>query len=459
MKSKSIFRHLRNNILKYAVTFSAVVHLIGIFLFPTWGTVPNVMKEKIIRIKTVVIPPEKPVQPKLSEREKVVERKSSKQIMKPQSIPPQVRKKTLRVKSTAVVAPSPAAKKLPAPVDRPAQLYKPVKAILKNSSNPHPKATFQKPAEIKLPLTHPTGPTPEKTKSSHIALSTILSQRQVSKTFLNTSQTKLNRPARQVTSTSEISSPRSIALKKPFANMASANDLQISPTPFYNSSRTTGHKIQNSIPSIHPRKIQHQKAEASFVATGMKTSVSTIASVQKLEVQARSPETLVLPVFSPSQQAMPVLEQASLPPPGTIKFLQMSAIPLGFGEETVNQNGGALSKNGMSTDKKNEISADRLGEIKLAFSSQVRTKIAQTKFYPPTARRRGFEGEPVVAFMLGSTGDLLEISIKSPSQHKLLNDAALNAVRSASPYPPIPELLKVKTLRFKLPISFILEEP
>ena len=141
----------------------------------------------------------------------------------------------------------------------------------------------------------------------------------------------------------------------------------------------------------------------------------------------------------------------------------MASIPFDFTEETFKSNDkikdNALARNSFSADENNEISSALLGKIKRAFSSKVRTRIAQTKYYPRTARRRGFEGEPVVAFTLGNTGDLLEISIKNPSQHKLLDEAALDAVRSASPYPPIPELLRVKTLRFKLPISFILEEP
>jgi len=99
-----------------------------------------------------------------------------------------------------------------------------------------------------------------------------------------------------------------------------------------------------------------------------------------------------------------------------------------------------------------------LKKIKTRFSSQVWNRIAQSKYYPRIARKRGFEGQPVVAFTLGNEGDLLELSIVNPSPFKILDEAALDAVKSASPYPPIPKLLKTDSMRFNLPISFMLEE-
>ena len=143
--------------------------------------------------------------------------------------------------------------------------------------------------------------------------------------------------------------------------------------------------------------------------------------------------------------------------------MEMASIPARFEEETIIGNS-ETHDNKPSGEKNSAVGAngnsgENFGQIKKEFSSQVWTKIAQSKFYPRLARKRGFEGEPVVAFTLGNTGDLLEASINSPSPYKMLDKAALDAVKSASPYPPIPEVLKMKTIRFKLPISFILEAP
>ena len=141
----------------------------------------------------------------------------------------------------------------------------------------------------------------------------------------------------------------------------------------------------------------------------------------------------------------------------------MASIPSRFSEEPIigknETHDNKPSGQNYPTGGNNGNWADQIGKIKKEFSSQVWTKIAESKYYPRLARKRGFEGEPVVAFTLGNTGKLLEVSIKNSSHYKLLDQAALDAVKSASPYPPIPEVLKMKTIRFKLPISFILEAP
>ncbi|PIP73909.1 MAG: hypothetical protein COW89_01585, partial [Nitrospinae bacterium CG22_combo_CG10-13_8_21_14_all_47_10] len=84
---------------------------------------------------------------------------------------------------------------------------------------------------------------------------------------------------------------------------------------------------------------------------------------------------------------------------------------------------------------------------------------AKAKYYPTLARKRGWEGKPVIEFMLARNGDLLNSTIALTSSYKVLDEAALSAIKNAAPYPQIPETLKVNSIRFKLPISFILDEP
>ena len=84
-------------------------------------------------------------------------------------------------------------------------------------------------------------------------------------------------------------------------------------------------------------------------------------------------------------------------------------------------------------------------------------RIADTKYYPRTARRRGIEGQPVVAFTLDKGGRLMKAGLAKTSGYQLLDEAALEAVHQAAPYPEIPAELNMKTFQFKLPISFILK--
>ena len=99
-----------------------------------------------------------------------------------------------------------------------------------------------------------------------------------------------------------------------------------------------------------------------------------------------------------------------------------------------------------------------IGRLRKGFVNQVRSNISQAKYYPRMARKRGFEGKPIVAFSLGDKGELINLLLDQPSDHKVLNDAALETIRRGAPYPPIPVQLKEKLINFKLPVSYMLGE-
>jgi TonB family protein len=98
-----------------------------------------------------------------------------------------------------------------------------------------------------------------------------------------------------------------------------------------------------------------------------------------------------------------------------------------------------------------------LDSLRKGFSSGVWEKISKAKFYPRIAQDQGWEGKPVVEFQLGRNGDLLSYSIAVASPYEILNQAAIDAVKKASPYPEIPETFKANSIRLKLPISFKLD--
>jgi TonB family protein len=501
MKSKLIFRHIKNNILKYTVTISAVVHLIGIFLFPSWGTAPDLVEEKIIKIKTVLKQPEKPIRKKLPEPKEIYKSVSSQPMKQSEAIIPKIRKKTARVRSVKVVEPSRAKKIIASSTHFPKQVSQPMKAVQQNSPTPHPSANLQKTAEMKILSTRPVSLRTKKINTILLASSTKLTERQVSDSFLKTNPINSHSPTRQIVRTTEITSPRPALERKHFTQVALVNNpqtrrtvsqntqinsikLQAKPIQTFSTARqneiysnlqptraikdTIGNEIKKPFPFINSRAFQHLDRENSLAPTGVKDFTLMGDFTPALEIRERSPKNFDSNTSNPSQRAIPIFGNNAIPSLEKTSPLQLASIPSGFIEETINEktikeNAETIeipsSKKNISAGGTNEISADQMGKIKLAFSSQVRTKIAQTKYYPRMARKRGFEGEPVVAFTLGNSGDLLEITINNPSKHKLLDEAALEAVKSASPYPPIPELLKLKTLRFKLPISFILEEP
>ncbi len=107
----------------------------------------------------------------------------------------------------------------------------------------------------------------------------------------------------------------------------------------------------------------------------------------------------------------------------------------------------------------NGPSDQELDKVRGGFLSSVWEKLARAKHYPKIARDRGYEGEPIVVFTIGKDGSLIELGLDKSSPFEILNEAALQTVRDASPYPSIPDPINERTIKLKLPISFVLERP
>lgn len=182
-------------------------------------------------------------------------------------------------------------------------------------------------------------------------------------------------------------------------------------------------------PSSFRRAVTAKKITGGLSASPLKTSPAP--SVQTLEYWPPTPKT---------------------------HPLQIAAIPAGFVDEESEALASVSEKPGHPAGETDSTGQD-LEAIRKGFSSSVWSRIAKAKYYPTLARKRGWEGKPVIEFMLARNGDLLNSTIALTSSYKVLDEAALDAIKNAAPYPQIPETLKVNSIRFKLPISFILDEP
>jgi len=98
-----------------------------------------------------------------------------------------------------------------------------------------------------------------------------------------------------------------------------------------------------------------------------------------------------------------------------------------------------------------------IGELRRGFHEKIWQKVAKAKYYPRIARKRGFEGEPIVRFTLDKDGSLTSIKLIKDSKYEILNNAALETIRRGTPYPPIPKPLGKFSISFNLPISYMLE--
>jgi len=67
--------------------------------------------------------------------------------------------------------------------------------------------------------------------------------------------------------------------------------------------------------------------------------------------------------------------------------------------------------------------------------TKIRMKIERAKYYPPIARRQGIEGKAEISFKINADGSLASAEIQKSSGNNLLDSAALDAIRHATPLP------------------------
>lgn len=91
------------------------------------------------------------------------------------------------------------------------------------------------------------------------------------------------------------------------------------------------------------------------------------------------------------------------------------------------------------------------------YFTTVRARIERHKHYPFAARRRRIEGAVAVRFILHPDGRATDAAPAEPSRHRLLNQAALKAVRDASPFPQPPAGLFSGPVPLEISIVFELK--
>ncbi len=92
-----------------------------------------------------------------------------------------------------------------------------------------------------------------------------------------------------------------------------------------------------------------------------------------------------------------------------------------------------------------------------AYKALLRSRIDAHKRYPSLSRRMGEEGTVVVSFRLNADGEISQLSVAKGSGSERLDEAALEAVRQAAPFPPFPEGVKRTSWSFSLPLQFALD--
>ena len=114
---------------------------------------------------------------------------------------------------------------------------------------------------------------------------------------------------------------------------------------------------------------------------------------------------------------------------------------------------------------------DLLGDIKLPefdtlpvadilqkFLSTVRKRIESKKKYPIAAQKAEIEGYTTIKMTILKDGRLEKAEITKSSGHEILDNAALQSVRNAEPFPPIPEEAKLGNVEVSIRLVFTLSQ-
>ena len=110
----------------------------------------------------------------------------------------------------------------------------------------------------------------------------------------------------------------------------------------------------------------------------------------------------------------------------------------------------------VAKEENNLLAGDDFKEVWGQYTNSIQLKIAQAKVYPALARERKQQGKTFLSFKLDKNGEILELSIENSSGHKILDQAAMKAIKEAAPFPTIPASLNKKYASLKIPISFVL---
>jgi len=98
--------------------------------------------------------------------------------------------------------------------------------------------------------------------------------------------------------------------------------------------------------------------------------------------------------------------------------------------------------------------ADFAGEALQNFARAVRKKIESSKKYPVAAQTARIEGRTGVKITILRDGRLKKVEVAKPSGRKVLDRAAIQSVRDAAPFPPIPEKLRRDEIELSITLVF-----
>lgn len=173
------------------------------------------------------------------------------------------------------------------------------------------------------------------------------------------------------------------------------------------------------------------------------------AAVEVEREKAAEPEPEPEPV--PVAKPKPVAKKAVTPPkPAPAARPEVTTPAVASGSGTASSSG---AESGTGTDARSSAPA-WAPTARMRYEELLFAWMNRHKQYPMLAQRRGLQGSGSVRVRIDRDGRVLERSLTRSTGETMLDQAALDMVRRASPFPPVPEEYAGASFEFVAPIEY-----
>lgn len=128
-----------------------------------------------------------------------------------------------------------------------------------------------------------------------------------------------------------------------------------------------------------------------------------------------------------------------------------------FGNEPVKNSDEECIKPEINQSNTNEYSIKH-NDVYNFYIEYVCSRINKVKYYPESARKNNIAGKVKLTFAVRYDGELVYVKLITSSGNTLLDNAAIESVKNASPFIRFPDSIKQKEILFNLPIVYSIEE-
>jgi protein TonB len=211
---------------------------------------------------------------------------------------------------------------------------------------------------------------------------------------------------------------------------------------------------------VKPVKPAPQQKPVDLARAEPAALVKPVKPVEPQQTEAQQPiaNPLAEITQTPTRKPKPPVRKAEAPKPDKREKARKSQKAQAKGAEASARKGGeritSRSANSNANGRADARTNDGGTKATSNYQGKVVAKLRRAKRYPRQAKRQRLQGIVSVSFTISSNGSVSGIRITRSSGHPLLDQAALDMVRRASPMPKFPRDIRVAHMKMQVPVRF-----